>query len=65
MLLVVESNEMIVFICLDGCSWDYIRAAKMPNLAEILRVYSSVNCKAMVPTVTNVNNAYTDWRVSS
>lgn len=42
-------------VCLDGCSWDYINAAKMPCLKG-----SSMNkytCNAMVPTVTNINNA--------
>ena len=47
----------IVLICLDGCSWDYIESATMPNLTELRRAYSSVTCEAMVPTVTNVNNA--------
>ena len=47
----------IVLICLDGCSWDYIKSVTMPNLAELRRTYTSITCKAMVPTVTNVNNA--------
>jgi phosphonoacetate hydrolase len=47
----------VVLLCLDGCSWDYIQSATMPNLAELRRTYTSVTCKAMVPTVTNVNNA--------
>lgn len=47
----------IVLICLDGCSWDYIQSADVPNLMRLIRNYTSVTCKAMVPTVTNVNNA--------
>ena len=47
----------IVLICLDGCSWEYIRSSNMPNLREIGRTGISITCKSMVPTVTNVNNA--------
>ncbi|MEM3365779.1 MAG: alkaline phosphatase family protein [Candidatus Bathyarchaeia archaeon] len=51
----MEGDKPIVVVCLDGCSWDYINAAKMPFLKS-----SSMNnycCNAMVPTVTNINNA--------
>lgn len=50
-------DKPLALICLDGCSWDYIRASNMPNLAELMRVGTSVTCEAVVPTVTNVNNA--------
>ncbi|MBS7628228.1 alkaline phosphatase family protein [Candidatus Bathyarchaeota archaeon] len=46
-----------LLICLDGCSWDYIRASRMPNLASLVKKGTSIECKAIVPTVTNVNNA--------
>jgi len=47
----------VVLVCLDGCSWNYFEASKMPNVDETIRIYSSVTCNAVVPTVTNVNNA--------
>ena len=50
-------HKPIVLICLDGCSWDYIESATMPNLAELRRTYTYITCKAMMSTVTNVNNA--------
>lgn len=58
-VIVTLSNERtpIVLICLDGCSWEYIRAADMQNLKKIQRCGTSIKCKSMIPTVTNVNNA--------
>ncbi|MEM3028297.1 MAG: alkaline phosphatase family protein [Candidatus Bathyarchaeia archaeon] len=50
-------NGKKVLICLDGCSWDYIKASHMPNLSSLIKNGTFSNCKAVVPTVTNVNNA--------
>ena len=50
-------SKPIVLICLDGCSWEYIRYSNMTNLREIGRTGTSITCESMVPTVTNVNNA--------
>jgi len=47
----------LVAICLDGISWDYIRAASSPNLEEMARSGTAVECDGVVPTVTNVNAA--------
>jgi len=46
-----------LLICLDGCSWDYIESADMPNLKKLIKTCTSLTCQAVVPTVTNVNNA--------
>jgi phosphonoacetate hydrolase len=44
-------------VCLDGISWEYIRASNMPSLKDIERNGTSTTCRSMMPTVTNVNNA--------
>ncbi len=46
-----------VIICLDGVSWDYVKESKTPFLDKMGREGVASTCKAMVPTVTNVNNA--------
>lgn len=47
----------IVLVVLDGISWEYIKAANTPFLDGLMRGGSAETCMAMVPTVTNVNNA--------
>ncbi|MBS7637967.1 alkaline phosphatase family protein [Candidatus Bathyarchaeota archaeon] len=47
----------IVLLVLDGITWDYIEAANTPFLDSLMRMGSAETCRAMVPTVTNVNNA--------
>jgi len=47
----------LVVICLDGISWDYIRAAKTPNLDDVAHSGTASECDGVVPTVTNVNAA--------
>jgi len=42
---------------LDGVSWDYVKESKTPFLDNMGREGVASTCKAMVPTVTNVNNA--------
>lgn len=42
-------------VCLDGTPWDYINVSNMPNLKSSSMKMCS--CDAMVPTVTNLNNA--------
>jgi len=46
-----------VIVCLDGISWDYIEMADTPFLDGLGREGMAATCMAMVPTVTNVNNA--------
>jgi phosphonoacetate hydrolase len=47
----------IVLVCLDGVSWEYLRSSSTPNLRRVERNGTSATLKAMIPTVTNVNNA--------
>lgn len=47
----------LLAICLDGISWEYIRAASTPNLEDVARMGTAVECDGVVPTVTNVNAA--------
>jgi phosphonoacetate hydrolase len=47
----------IVAVCLDGVSWSYIEEADTSFLDSLTRVGSSTTAEAMVPTVTNVNQA--------
>jgi phosphonoacetate hydrolase len=46
-----------VLVCLDGVSWEYLRSSNTPNLRQVGRDGLCATCKAMVPSVTNVNNA--------
>ncbi len=43
-----------IIICLDGITWEYIKNSKTPFIDSL---GTSTICHAMVPTVTNVNNA--------
>jgi len=52
-----ENSIVLVVVCLDGVSWDYIEAADTPFLDGVGREGVAATCMAMVPTVTNVNNA--------
>jgi phosphonoacetate hydrolase len=45
-----------LLICIDGCSPDYLRHADTPTLDELMAGGLYREVKAMVPTVTNVNN---------
>lgn len=47
----------IVLVVLDGISWEYIKAAKTPFLDSLMDDGTAETCRAMMPTVTNVNNA--------
>lgn len=47
---------MKMIICLDGCGPDYLAAAETPNLDALARAGSYTVGRAVVPTVTNVNN---------
>ncbi len=44
-------------VVLDGISWGYLEAASTPFLDGLMRAGTAETCRAMVPTVTNVNNA--------
>jgi len=50
-------NGASVIVCLDGVSWNYVKESKTPFLDKMGREGVTSTCKAMVPTVTNVNNA--------
>lgn len=50
--------EKTLLMCLDGCSWDYIESADMPNLKKLVKTCTSLACQAVIPAVTNVNNAF-------
>lgn len=45
-----------VIICLDGCAPDYIAASDTPNLDALAREGCFIVGRAVMPTVTNVNN---------
>ena len=45
-----------LLMCIDGCSPDYLRRADTPTLDELMAGGLYREVKAMVPTVTNVNN---------
>lgn len=45
-----------IIICLDGCSPEYLSKSETPNLDALAREGYSTIGKAIVPTVTNVNN---------
>lgn len=49
-------NKKLLFICLDGCSPDYIEKSPTPNLDRLAKEGFYKEIRAMVPTVTNVNN---------
>jgi phosphonoacetate hydrolase len=49
-------GELAVIICMDGCGPEYLAAADTPNLDALARRGWSVTGRAVVPTVTNVNN---------
>lgn len=46
-----------IIICLDGCGPEYIARSETPNLDALAREGYSTIGQAIVPTVTNVNNA--------
>jgi phosphonoacetate hydrolase len=46
-----------MIVCLDGCGPDYLAAAETPNLDALARAGYYTIGEAVVPTVTNVNNA--------
>lgn len=50
-------NKKLLFISLDGCGPDYIKRSPTPNLDRLAREGFYKEIRAMVPTVTNVNNA--------
>jgi phosphonoacetate hydrolase len=46
-----------VLICLDGCAPEYLRQGTIPNIRRLgTEGFSIESGRAMVPTVTNVNN---------
>jgi len=47
----------IVLVCLDGVSREYVRSSSMPSLRRVERNGTSATCRAMIPTIKNVNNA--------
>jgi phosphonoacetate hydrolase len=49
--------ETTVIVCLDGISPEYLDKADTPFLDGLARDGTSLVSRAMVPTVTNVNNA--------
>lgn len=46
-----------IIICLDGCSPEYLARSETPNLDVLAGEGFGITGQAMVPTVTNVNNA--------
>lgn len=46
-----------MIICLDGCGPDYLAGSETPNLDALAREGFHAIGQAVVPTVTNVNNA--------
>jgi len=46
-----------IIICLDGCGPEYLAKSDTPNLDALARQGFSTIGQAIVPTVTNVNNA--------
>lgn len=49
-------SRSAVVVCLDGCSPEYLDAADTPNLDALAEDGWRVDGRAVVPTVTNVNN---------
>ncbi len=49
-------NKKLLFICLDGCSPEYIEKSPTPNLDRLAKEGFYKEIRAMVPTVTNINN---------
>lgn len=45
-----------IIICLDGCGPEYLAQSDTPNLDDLARSGFRTVGKAIVPTVTNVNN---------
>lgn len=45
-----------IIVCLDGCAPEYLSTSDTPNLDAIARAGFKTIGKAVVPTVTNVNN---------
>lgn len=48
--------EKTLLICIDGCSPEYLKKAKTPNLDRIKSQGFYLEGKALIPTVTNLNN---------
>lgn len=48
--------ERAVILCMDGCSPEYLDAADTPNLDALAACGWRIDGRAVVPTVTNVNN---------
>ena len=46
-----------IIICLDGCSPEYLTKSETPNLDALAQEGFGIIGQAIVPTVTNVNNA--------
>jgi phosphonoacetate hydrolase len=49
-------RELAIIICMDGCGPEYLAAAETPNLDFLARSGWGITGRAVVPTVTNVNN---------
>jgi phosphonoacetate hydrolase len=50
-------RQLSLFICLDGCSPEYLRAARTPVMDSLASQGVYQLCRAMTPTVTNLNHA--------
>lgn len=45
-----------IIICLDGCGIDYLESTNLPNVKTLIRKGTYASGKAVIPTVTNINN---------
>jgi len=53
----LDGNRKVLFVCLDGCNPEYLQKADVPNLERMMRAGFYTEGKAVMPSVTNVNNA--------
>jgi phosphonoacetate hydrolase len=54
---VIKPDQRVLIAMVDGLGTDYVAASEMPNLKSMMAEGIAKSVKAVMPTVTNVNNA--------